>query len=129
MRGILVMITNVDDDGEPTPNPVVTPMNLNANTYVEDEPAQARFDCTPDEALAHVKGHERANVEFDMEYRPSQDDEDAATVADNQRKLADIDALAWPDAPNADGHLALDSVWCLGLSEEGIEYRFMPISA
>lgn len=129
MRGILVMITNITDDGEPTPNPVVTPMNLNANVYVEDEPATARFDCTPDEALAHVKAHERANVGFDMDCAESQGDVDADAAADNQRKLTEIDALAWPDVPNGDGHLALDSVWCLGLSEEGIEYRFMPVTA
>jgi hypothetical protein len=129
MRGILVMITNITDDGEPTDHPVVTPMDLNANVDLGDEAAPPRFGCTPDEALDHVKGHERANVEFDMDCAESQGDVDAGTIAANQRKLADIDALAWPEAPNGEGHLALDSVWCLGLAEEGIEYRFMPITA
>lgn len=129
MRGILVMVTKINDDGEPTDHPVVTPMDLNANVYHGDEAMAPGYGCTPDQALDHVKGHERANVEFDMDSASSADEDDADTVAANQRKLVDIDAMAWPDARNGDGHLALDSVWCLGLDEEGIEYRFMPISA
>lgn len=118
MRGILILLAPADEEkGETSPSfSVMRDVNC-----ADDEP---RCETTLEAALARVKGHERANVQFDMDC-----DDDAEFANDNHRKLTQIETLAWPSQPNALGHYALDSIWGLGLAEDGLEYRFVPIAA
>ena len=121
MRGILLLISHEDAEGGES-RLSTTPMDLLADTDAE----QPRYDTTLEEALEHLKGHERANIQFDLDSAAGE--AEAGEVTMLRQNLAEVDALTWPSQPNAQGHYALDSVWCMGLEEDGMQYRFVPIS-
>lgn len=120
MRGLLILVT-IADGADHDLGTSFTPLNLLEGS----DGGFQRFETTKDEALSHLKGLERTNVHFDMD--AGEGEIDATEDAMHKANLVAIDALAWPSEPNAEGHYALDSVWALGLDEDGMQYRFVPM--
>lgn len=117
MRGILVMITNVDEDGNRARHENVTPVDMAAG-----KGSPPRFGCSAEEALDRVKEMQRADVEFDMGGAGPQE---AAVL---RGTIVTIEALEWPAQPTGQGHYTLESAYSGGLGDDGVEYRFLPIS-
>jgi len=107
IHGMLIAVGLIDDEGNDRDTPQIT--------VIEEQ-------ITKDAALGEVKQLERNDINLDLR------DCDADTREDLQARLSSVDALAWPDVANDDGHFAIDSVSHLGISEDGFEYRFIPIT-
>ena len=107
IHGMLIAVGLIDDED----NIQTTPQIM----VIEDQ-------ITKDKALDELKRLERNDINLDLR----DCDADARDVLEG--RLTQVDALVWPEAANDDGHFAIDSVNQLGISEEGFEYRFIPIT-
>lgn len=119
MQGILLHVTMEDRDGNISKTPQVSSYKELTGFY--DDGAYHAV-ITADAALEFIRNYERQNVSFDM-----QSAEGDAEREEYRKQLETVEALAWSE-PNADGQLALESVWVGGLKDMGVEYRFVPIT-